>query len=182
MFFSFPSKFVFTTRVDSCEEINKDIISIINTEELKRSTSGSNLTSYFNESGSIYSFLKEKQYLKKIIWNPMDEMFNSIIPLSSNPKVSSIDHAWLNIYEPGDIHHAHSHSGTSSFSVIYIVKLEGENTTWFHQDGPPGFEYLYCAKDAQEGDVLIFPSNLVHYVSPSLHSRITIAFNISSSF
>jgi hypothetical protein len=182
MMFHFPTKFVFTSSVSNHSEIKNNIKKFYENRLLKRSNPDSTLNDYDDDSGNLHQFLEEKSYLDQIVWKPIDQLISYGIPFSSSPKCSSINSIWANFYHPGDVHHAHSHTGSSTLSGIYIVELRGENTTWFHQDGPEGFEYLYRPENIKEGDVIIFPSNLVHYVSPSEHERITIAFNIFSEF
>lgn len=110
----------------------------------------------------------------------------------------SFNNMWYNVYTDGEYQEVHDHLGTlfqpSHFSFIHFLCYDGDN----HK--PPEFrdplsqlrttslelESNRCGEvyvpDVKEGDLLMFPSYLQHYVPPGKktdYPRITIAFNIT---
>jgi len=76
---------------------------------------------------------------------------------------------WVNFSIMGDSAPMHSHYGYFS-GVIYVSGLEGSETCFENNINFPG----------RRGDMLIFPSDLVHWVKERTINleRVTIAFNI----
>ena len=104
----------------------------------------------------------------------------------------SVTSSWLNINSKNSWHRPHSHGGHLWSGVYYIKTDENSapicfpNSVGSYQQHWPGFEIdspYSCDMVSvipKEGDLIIFPSWLVHYVP--LHTgdedRINIAFNI----
>jgi len=101
---------------------------------------------------------------------------------------------WLNRYNKGDFQEIHNHTGVSVISCAYMMKTpqgSGNFTFYsnaydhFHQSDLPQitskpFKYNNrITPPMEEGDIIYFPSNLNHYVSPNNteHTRATISAN-----
>lgn len=109
----------------------------------------------------------------------------------------SVKNIWYNYYSDGEYQEDHDHLGNpfhqSHFSLIHFLSYDKEQHT------PPEFRdplsQLRCLSleldsnkcgevyvpDIQEGDLLMFPSYLIHRVLPCKktdYPRITISFNI----
>lgn len=117
------------------------------------------------------------------IYPALDKMFDEIDTLIK-PKTSTVTNIWYNKYDKGQNQEVHSHFG-SDISGIYLLDLNEENTTAFYSFGASTTntaKEIYKANKLQEGDIVLFPSHLLHYVLPSVKQRTTIAFNINCEF
>lgn len=190
--FNFPSSFVYTEKIANHAQIKsmilKDIISLAENNTNKESDYFKRTGKYSNSPGSgtynesMLSILLKYKVENSIIWEPLDRMLkHEKLNISKYPKQSVIHSAWYNMYKENSHHRIHSHLGASTFSGIYILDIEGENSTTFVQDGIDIKAKSYCPK-VDEGTVIIFPSDLLHEVPPVKGSKISIAFNIQSSF
>jgi len=182
----FPGDFIFWSSVKNHKDIKQNLLSIIHNN--LNVTSGNQRekwfcnvnTEFFNQNASKYLSLITNQ-----IYPSLDQMFLELQNLSSNfkvPRVSTVCNVWYNHYEVNGNQEVHSHGGKdSSFSGIYIVNLNEENKTVFYSYNASmvgtGTEVKQL-KEAKEGDIIIFPSNLLHYVLPCEQTRDSIAFNI----
>jgi hypothetical protein len=182
---TFPAPFIFFYEVPNHEEIKARILEKIQDgESLKRSSnleSNSNVnTSYWDED--LTRWLGSSDFLKDIVWEPLDALLETeAVP--KTPKVSTLRDIWVNQFEAGSWHGTHIHS-TSDFSGIYVVSLEGENPTSFISpgDGSSLFFSVKETKEVKEGTVMLFPSRLLHQVNPAQGPRISIAYNVVSTF
>lgn len=105
------------------------------------------------------------------------------------------DLSWANVYRRGDYAMAHSHERVIA-SIVYFVDLGDESP---HDALSGRFAFVdprlkHCAKEQSPrviapllpklvaGDMLIFPSSLVHSVNPyaGKRPRITLAWNIGA--
>ena len=140
---------------------------------------------------------------KKVLWEPFEDFiteFSSSFTLKLGlPKTSKLDH-WYNVYYEGDTQEVHNHIAPSftyggnifhaMYSVIYILHQTGPSKTVFrktsHSPGTfTGDANTYDTSKVasiKEGSVLIFPTHLDHYVLPAEGNRVTLSFNIHSTF
>jgi uncharacterized protein (TIGR02466 family) len=107
-----------------------------------------------------------------------------------------IDEVWINIMTPGDFNPPHNHVGGDVSFVLYLQIPHGLKEEYelnkSNNAGPGTIEFYYGQPDTwvtsgnkllpEEGDLLIFPAQLIHFVQPykSLGKRISIAGNIIS--
>lgn len=107
-----------------------------------------------------------------------------------------LDEVWINIMKPGDFNPPHNHVGGDISFVLYLQIPGGLQEEYEHNKsnnaGPGTIEFYYGQPDSwvtsghkllpQEGDLLIFPAQLIHFVQPykSLGERISVAGNIVS--
>ena len=101
------------------------------------------------------------------------------------------DNWWINIQEKGDYNISHTHPGVDLSGIWYITDNNG--TTIFENPQQHTRHFLYEKYDdkdifgqtsiitANAGDIMIFPSDLLHHVkSHKLEStRISVSFNIN---
>lgn len=102
-----------------------------------------------------------------------------------------IDDIWYNYYQSGENQEIHEHT-PNIFSGVYLLELSGElnNTIWYN-GGSTSFvndsTMLFGPKKTElhnvgEGNILIFPSALPHYVPNTNEKKITLSFNIRTNY
>jgi len=131
-------------------------------------------------------FLYEKLFQDSIVWNPLDKMLDTV-DLARWPTKSFIGGIWANFYTDGAFQEVHDHvgsPGSSIFSGIYIIDQKGENKTSFINNNFGILDSHVHTRDMniKEGTVIIFPSNLLHYVNPVEDERCTVSFNVKCEF
>ena len=86
---------------------------------------------------------------------------------------------WYNKYSRGDWQEAHTHTG-SLLSAVWFLKNTPQNLTFYTPSYIDVFDNSYHTVEANEGDIVLFPSDTIHYVKPvdSDEERVTVAFNI----
>ena len=137
--------------------------------------------------GFNIEILWEPLFLKSVVWEPLDQMLNEV-DLNIYPTQSKIGGVWANFYEKGFFQETHDHvgpPGSSVFSGIYILDQKGGNKTSFINNNFGILDKRVHTKDLddiKEGTVILFPSNLLHYVNPVDTDRCTISFNIQCEF
>ena len=201
--FTFPSEYIFCYSVPNHKEIKQDILPrILNEyqekqqEESYRWNPGSKsnvTTNYYQMNETLLS--PEQQV--DVIWNPMDAMLSifyapdsPLRPCPDAPKESNINSLWWNVYNEGDYVELHNHSpaGVSGFYLIDLPE-DQENGTVFSYRNPYALSHKmemwamrHQAKHLKEGDVVLFPSSLEHYVNPTKGRKVSISFNIEVTF
>jgi len=91
---------------------------------------------------------------------------------------ASVDNFWFQQYEKGDYHRLHNHSGCNYGSVFYLELPKNMQTVFYKT---PRMEEAFQV-DVQEGDFLMFPSQLIHESVPntSEHRKTIISININA--
>lgn len=144
----------------------------------------SKLTSSYGQEKSYFPELTDPALLSQILWAPMDQMLreNTFI---ETPESSSVQYAWFNYYEETGWFAPHTH-GSCSFAAIYLLHLEEENSTVFANQWTiayPRYDPFYPTRHLEEGSIIIFPGELMHYVAPAGSSRrVTLSYNIESTY
>jgi len=191
----FPTHFVWWKRLENHEEIKERYIPIIDQDyELNSLIYNSkndwdcNVTTSFFSEVSV-SPIFDDYFIKNVVWQTMDimikELHNRIkLPI---PEESHLNHMWYNKYQKGQWQEIHNHnSGNVSFSGIYLIDLNEKNNTVFYNKHNINCFYaeksLFSTNHIEEGSVIWFPSELSHYVKPSLANRTTISFNVYSKY
>lgn len=183
MFYQFPGPFIFYKEIGEHQEIKEKYLPMI-MEDIKV-----NKDKYQKEDwncdvctsiDSKIDFLWDDMILDNVIWNPFDECI-STVHLVHKPYESKIRDLWFNYYTEGFYQECHVHE-FCHFSGIYILSLDEENTTSFFNRGQVYSSGTYTTKKMKEGTVIIFPSELIHYVNPVKKDRVTISFNIVTTF
>jgi len=178
--FVFPNHYIWTGRVQEHEEIKRLMMPHIDADDKKKSSWNCDVTSSYGENKT---FFHNEYFLNQVVWNPLDLMLMDLQDTIQMPKESNIQEMWYNSYVPGQYQEVHNHRPKGVFSGIYLLHLEGKNTTAFvnHHDHPL-FNNTKVMDDVQEGDVILFPSTLLHYVNPSPANKVTISYNIGCIF
>lgn len=141
-------------------------------------------------------FFNRGQNPLKYVHLVRDELYPAIgrmltaMPALKRPLESQVVDIWYNTYERGGAQEVHIHNdkyGNTRYALsgIYILELHEPNTTVFFSPLANANPFVDDAKrmeTAKEGDILLFPHTLPHYVLPSQHRRTTIAFNIACNF
>ena len=190
--FQFPGPFVFSASVENhaaikewllpkiTEKVRKDEGKTLNLRDKKFSE----VVSSYGKNSQYLPELTDPSFLGQAIWCPMDQMFDEN-PSLRRPSRSQIGNAWFNYFEKSDWHGPHVHH-FSSFSAIYLLHLEEKNPTVFCNQwalSSSQYDYHYTTEHLSEGSVIIFPSDLMHYVPPTnSHKRVTLSFNITSTY
>jgi hypothetical protein len=195
--YNFPSQFVYWEKIEKHNEIKKNILPSIleHSSNLYKSYSEEDIgycekfkcrTSYFlrgEDDTFLFDLLSVYDYLNLIVWNSVDNLLsNEKLNIQQFPRTSKISKIWYNVYSPGGHHDMHTHGFHEGFSGIYILDLSEKNTTKFFTPGNKFFEKTLYLDNAEEGTVILFPNNLIHSVGCCLKNRVTISFNINSSF
>ena len=103
-----------------------------------------------------------------------------------------ITQSWLNRTKPGESHNSHHHANSYLSGVLYIKCLPNDyiylekrtyrlfNNMHFPINKPTVWNAFNYAQDVTEGDLIIFPSWMPHYVrlnETKDKERISLAFN-----
>lgn len=205
--FVFPAPFVWWKKVKEHEKIKEKYLPMIEEDyNLNRDSYNSKnswncevTTSFFQEK--ICSLFDETFY-NDVIWDSIDKMiFDMTKRLDGirTPIESMVKQLWYNKYESGNWQEIHNHQAGNrfpvhfamvSFSGIYLLDINEENATTFYTTQAnygcysPAHSPLCVFKTNHipEGSVILFPSELSHYVNPCVNSRTTISFNIVSNY
>jgi len=181
----FPTDFIFWAKAKHHED-NKFILQKIVQESLQE-TEGAQLknwlcnvnTEFFNQN----TIGKYTDLVLAEIYPALDALFEEI-PTLRTPRVSTVTNIWYNHYAVGGNQEVHSHFGTT-LSGVYFLELNEPNNTVFYSYGASMSQFVTGSKQTkfiEEGDILLFPSHLLHYVLPSTKERTTIAFNVECEF
>ena len=196
-----PSPFIFWTKIENHNELKDRLLPQIKerilNDQLHNSPGNVHripgempsvwqcevITSYFNRKEEEKIF--DEEIIKSIIVDPLKKFFNNPnCPVKNKPKKTKLKEIWFNYYKPGYWQEVHSHTGTT-YSGIYILELNEPNTTKFLNYSMQKYNYSsnklemeYDTKHIEEGNVIIFPSELPHSVEISTQNRCTVSFNI----
>jgi Putative 2OG-Fe(II) oxygenase len=124
----------------------------------------------------------------------IDERAQALFREISGLKNSIVDLSWANVYQKGDYILPHAHS-RSTGSVVYVVSMGDEDKAdplsgMFSISDPrlqvccqAGGNYMSnnYMPDFKAGSMIVFPSDVVHMVTPYMgdRPRITLAWNIN---
>ena len=101
-----------------------------------------------------------------------------------------LTNSWKNLTSQNEQHIMHNHTNSVISGVLYIKSSYIQPTISFHRMQPPyllsweptefnTFNSMEWTVPVEDGDIIIFPSTLFHYVKPNISNkdRISIAFN-----
>lgn len=178
--FVFPNHYIWTGKVEKHQEVKDYLMPHIEADDKKSSSWNCDVTSSYGENKH---FFHNELLINEIVWKPVDLMLETVQDTIQMPKESSLQEIWYNSYEPGQYQEVHNHRPKPIFSGIYLMHLEGKNTTAFvNQHDHPLFNNTKVMDEVEEGDVIIFPSTLLHYVNPVPANKITVSYNIGCLF
>ncbi len=102
-----------------------------------------------------------------------------------------IKEAWMNVLETGGSQFMHTHANSFASGILYLTNPDPSANTVFRKTGGGG-EFIFkndvpldhyssdtwVLTDVQAGDLLLYPSYLMHGVPPNAgERRVTLAFN-----
>jgi hypothetical protein len=184
MIHNFESPFVAWYPVKNHQQLKRKYLSTIHQhrdeiKDLPEAYSDYGHSSY-KERFAENNPLVQSELIKSIVWEPFDYLLQEK-QFSINPKKSHLKDIWWNYYYPNSFARPHRHYN-SDFSGIYILKLDEPNTTEFARitdEGPSELMHTkFSTEEISEGNVMIFPSQLLHYAHPCRKNRVVIVWNI----
>jgi len=166
-------------------------------DQVESDVANGEINSSFNKSNflgfqSRRCLLKDSPYLEACERQALLAILKSILPLSSNFRILS----WINCTPPGSHNSAHVHPGAEISGVFYI-SVPPESGRLVFRDPRPQSEMSHLTTKfgtalgalrprfevtPEPGELLLFPSWLMHQVEPGLGQhglRISMAFNIN---
>ena len=190
--FIFPTEFVFWTKnpthkTNKAQLLQKIAASLEYTKEKQTEHWLCDVnTGFFSYEDDVQKYMR---LCTDSIYPALDQMFAEI-PHIKTPRSSKITKIWYNHYGPNGVsgQEVHTHVGHgNSYSGIYLLSLLEPNTTVFYShlascSMPGAINAAFQTRFAQEGDILLFPSALMHYVLPAKTPRTTIAFNVECTY
>ena len=201
--FKFPCHYVHWGQVKDHENIKSKLLPIINSLISKNKYTNPFKACTMTTNFSKMSDFMDRETMDKIIGTHLEEMVSetNCFPILK-PLDAIVTEYWFNVYQKGDFQEMHNHQGLPEvrngkrydniFSIVYILNSEEDNSTIFKLMGTdtPYFPmmkdcdfYTGGIEEIKEGTLLIFSSQLNHFVRPIEKSgRITIAFNVACCF
>ena len=133
---------------------------------------------------------QEMAEIRKDIQFSLDSYLKEICAPMHNVEIY-ITQSWLNFTNPGQNHHTHSHPNSFLSGTFYFSADKDRDSLSFFNSSirefvlPSNNYTRYNAErftvPVETGDILVFPSNLKHYVDDTFKertlTRISIAFN-----
>lgn len=189
----FPGPFVYSEKIKNHSNIKEKLLPYIENDVVIANRTickdnGAVVKTSFYDCYSNHCFLRyleEIGVLNDIVWEPLDNCLSKLpFEVGSPPKTSTINTLWYNFFERGGKHGPHIHP-SSFISGIYILHLEEKNPTVFFGSSLPScpfHAFTYNTQHLTEGTVILFPSEMWHFVDEVKTKRITISFNITSYF
>lgn len=143
---------------------------------------------------SVNAYVLECEELKELRNDLLDiirKYFKAVYSPAGNVDVH-ITQSWVNFTKPGEFHHVHSHNNSFLSGVFYIRSDAETDKIVFHKQENSGLSIDLPATEWNSynsktwwypvgtGDIILFPSNLVHEVpkTTSDSDRISLAFNV----
>lgn len=188
MFFTFPDQFVFWHEMPKTEHLalkEKLLPQILQREDEFRSNP--KISSWDADLscsiGHKLDFLLDPHVIDMLVWSPMDKMVSENKgEIYKVPLNSTLENVWFNVTNPGEFQEVHHHV-PASFSGIYLLDCDEPNPTSFYRPSSRKESFtLFTTEFMKEGTVILFPSDLSHYVKPTKKRRVTLAFNVFCTY
>ncbi len=165
-------------------EFTKNELDFVNTHE----------NIYYPNTGNKYSkntFILNESEMKginKFCDDALQTYFKNIINPITNTSIK-ITQSWLNYTKTNGFHHEHDHPNSMISGVLYLSAQKDIDVISFRRSDYKQIQIFY--KEANDyntaqtdiriesGDLVLFPSNISHYVpqTKSTNTRISLAFN-----
>ena len=97
--------------------------------------------------------------------------FNRMLKEIGFENTSTIDKVWFQHYVKSDIHDWHIHGG--NYTGVYYVKFDGVDKTQILNP----FDKKLINLEAEEGDIVIFPSTVIHRCPRVTNEKLIVSFN-----
>jgi len=189
MHYIFPQNFVYWQKVKNHRKIKENYLNLIfedfqsNKEEYQRKSDWNCnvVSSYFDDENQNNKRIFDNYFIENVIQKPIENCIQELRLM--RPSTISIFKLWYNVYQKNDYQEVHHHLGSQSvsYSGIYILDLAGKNNTYFCQPGTTlesQFGSTFKGSSLEEGDVIIFPSALLHYAVPAEDNKVSVSFNV----
>jgi hypothetical protein len=181
----FCNDFVFWTPALCHEELKKTLLPAIETRlpitENQNQWICKMNTEFFSRHEDQAKYI---DLIEQSIYPALDQLFVEM-PDLNKPQSSNVTDIWYNHYAPGHFQEVHTHTSRLDLSGIYILKLEEQNKTVFYSYPTANNRLSHAVKqttEVKEGDIMLFPAELLHYVLPCEKDRITVSFNVDFVF
>ena len=137
------------------------------------------------------NFVEELKDIKIFIEQQLKRYLEEIEGVDTNLATLRITLSWLNITKPNESHHPHFHQNSYLSGVIYISCLPNDqiyfsnrihgfgNNIEFPMNKNTIWNVGNIAQNVIEGDLILFPSWVPHYVrkNTTKRERISLSFN-----
>jgi len=192
------SPFFFTTQLKGHSEYKKNIIPIIFEKYFEKNGTNTEgewgcdcFTTFFDRDFAVHEPLKNE--LQLVVRKMFEE-------LDIKPYAYTIEQMWFNAYGAKQSQEVHCHTGPSFSGIYYLLYEEGvhkpttfmnpirwgeskrHNRFWTPELwNSQSLYHHYHEPEVKEGDVIMFPSEMDHYVQPFFNSntlRMTCSFNV----
>ena len=114
--------------------------------------------------------------VERVLSDEIDEVRSS---LKTNLEVYQV---WFQNYETGMDHSAHIHGALGFSSIVYMKYDKTHSSTVFLSPYISSItgDHMEFSPDVKEGDIVFFPSNILHYVNrnKSDKNRVICSFNL----
>ena len=164
----------FQTKVENWSEHKDRILSLLDLEQCD-----DHYTDYHKNNAKLIESNEFASYGEEVVdvLRPALEQFNEVYPNNINIKLM-----WAQKYGSGHLHQIHNH-GALGYSAIFYAQFDGTHkATSFYAPYMDFIEgnVLEYVPEVSEGDIIFFPSVLMHQCHPvqSDTERIIISFNI----
>ena len=145
-----------------------------------------NLSNFTSINRNILDSI-ELAELRSLLEEKLNLFYREIYSPAGDSK-SVITQSWLNLTRCGESHHRHSHSNSIISGVLYLKSNKNLDKIIFHKSAyeqisiePTHITAHNCKEvgfSVGTGDLVLFPSSLVHSVLPTESDfRISLAFN-----
>ena len=131
---------------------------------------------------------KNLSSLRSFLNNSLQEYFQATVSPQDDLKLE-ITQSWVNYTKSGQYHHKHSHPNSIISGVFYIQAAKEIDKLYFYNESyqqtkiAPKEFHVYNADSwwlpAETGQLLLFPSRLIHMVNTTTgeDDRISLSFN-----
>lgn len=135
---------------------------------------------------SKFDFLSSHTELSKLNTWCYDTVKSFTSQLNKQEQNIAITESWCHVTRPGGFHGPHRHPWSTWSGIFYVDSDDTENSyntfhNFFNLPKIPGYEFWEetFTVPFNPGQLVIFPSSMLHYASPYLgkDKRIVIAFN-----
>jgi len=163
--------------------VSQSVLQFIKSQKFKRHSNG-----YMTHESILEC--PEMKFVKDSITNKVKSYLYDTCCIS-NTMIPELVTSWVNLHRKDDFAHIHTHANSIVSGVWYLSTTENSGNVLVHTDNKlfgnvldfPRKDNLFnsndCAFLPQNGDLILFPSNLKHSVAPnkSDKERLSLAFN-----
>jgi uncharacterized protein (TIGR02466 family) len=165
-------------------EITKEELDFVNKQQ---SNCIENAGNYYSKNTFILNEMKMNN-INNFCNEALQTYFEKIINPITKTNIR-ITQSWLNYTNTKQFHHEHNHPNSILSGVFYFSADENEDTICFRKEEYKQIQILFKGANdyntyqtdikVQTGDLVLFPSNILHFVPQvqTSKTRISLAFN-----